>query len=376
MIKIALIGCTGSIGKQVCDVVRAYPDLFRFSALVCAHDAVALSALAKEFCPDKIALAESDQIVARPIKVKQLSKEHVLDDVFTDCDVAFIASSGFSGLSYTLQAARLGKKIALANKESLVCGGELVLREVNRSGATLIPVDSEHSALFQLLSFRRNASFEKLILTASGGPFFGYSEERLKTVTRNDALCHPTWRMGEKITIDSATLLNKGYEVIEAKWLYGARFDQIEAVVHPESIVHSLVAFSDGAMTAQLGYPDMRVPIQLALTYPERLPCAKQLDLTQISALHFYVLPEERFPCYRLALQAGIAGGIFPTILNGAAEEAVRAFLSGSIGFLQIADTIKYMLNQATNEQVTCFEQLKVADAYARKCALEYCYAN
>jgi len=374
MTKIALIGCTGSIGKQVLDVVRAYPNRFSFSSLVCGKNAELLSALAEEFRPDFAALAESGQKLALPQSVRQLRGEEILQSVFDGCDVALIAASGFSGLEYTLRAAELGKKIALANKESLVCGGELVMRVIAESDATLVPVDSEHSALFQALSFRRDAPFSKLVLTASGGPFFGYSEEQLKRVTAYDALRHPTWNMGAKITVDSATLLNKGYEVIEAKWLYGADFGQIEAVVHPESIVHSLVSFTDGAMIAQLGYPDMRLPIQLALTYPERLPCVNTLDLVSLSALHFYRLPEERFPCFRLAVQAGKAGGIAPTVLNGAAEVAVDAFLRGRITFLQIADTVSYVLDRIPNGQITSFEQLKATDARARICATESCY--
>ena len=270
--KIALIGCSGSIG-------------FCFSALIGGRDKAALSALCKEFRPAFAGLAEGGE-VSLPEGTRLLRGEDILEHAFDGADVALIAAGGFAGLSYTLRAARLGIRIALANKESLVCGGELVLNAVNKSGSDLVPVDSEHSALFQALSFRRDTPFEKLILTASGGPFFKLGEEELKTVKAIDALRHPTWKMGPKITIDSATLLNKGYEVIEAKWLYGAPFERIEAVVHPESIVHSLVSFQDGAMMAQLGYPDMKLPIQLALTYPERLPCVRELDLVSLGALH------------------------------------------------------------------------------------------
>lgn len=376
MIKIALIGCTGSIGRQACDVVRAYPERFSFSALVCGNDGAALCALAEEFHPETVALARRTDALTLPQGTRQLFGSEILQSVFCGCDVALIASSGFSGLEYTLRAASLGKRIALANKESLVCGGELVLRATEQGGSELVPVDSEHSALFQALSFRRDARFSKLILTASGGPFLHVSEEQLRTVRARDALKHPTWKMGAKITIDSATLLNKGYEVIEAKWLYGADFGQIEAVVHPESIVHSLVAFEDGAMLAQLGYPDMRLPIQLALTYPERLPCCKQLDLASLSALHFTKLPQEKFPCFSLALEAGKTGGTAPTVLNAAAEIAVGMFLRDGISFPQIADTVKYALDRIPNEQVSSFEQLKETDARARICATEYCYGK
>ncbi|MDE7158963.1 MAG: 1-deoxy-D-xylulose-5-phosphate reductoisomerase, partial [Clostridiales bacterium] len=287
-----------------------------------------------------------------------------------------IAAGGFSGLAYSLKAAQLGKKIALANKESLVCGGELLLREIQKHGAELVPVDSEHSALFQALSFRRDAAFHKLVLTASGGPFFSLSSEELKSVTAKDALKHPTWSMGAKITIDSATLLNKGYEVIEAKWLYSADWPQIEAVVHPESIVHSLVYFEDGAAMAQLSYPDMRLPIQLALTYPERIPCLNQLDLAKLGTLHFYEFPKEKFPCFTLAVEAGKTGGTAPAVLNGAAEEAVRAFLNERISFLKIADTVKDALDKIPVRGADSFETLCEADARAREAARKFIYDN
>lgn len=358
MTKIALIGCTGNIGGQVCEVVRRHNDRFAISVLVCGNNRDALAALEREFRP-KQALCAAEAETA---------------DLFSDCDVAFIAVGGFAGLSYTLKAARAGKKIALANKESLVCGGELVLREAEKYGAELIPVDSEHSAIFQALSFRRGSPFSKLILTASGGPFLRLSKEELKTVSPRDALRHPTWRMGAKITVDSATLLNKGYEIIEAKWLYGADFSRIETVVHPESIVHSLVCFEDGAMLAQLGYPDMKVPIQLALTYPERLPCAKSLDLALVGALHFERLPSEKFPCYTLALEAGRAGGTAPTILNAAGEVAVNAYLGGRISFPQIAETIEYTLDRIPYEAIDSLETLKCTDVRARACAEQFIY--
>ncbi len=357
--KIALVGCTGNIGKQVADVVRRNPQTFSFSALVCGRDAEGLRALCDEFHPH---IAFCGEIGA--------------GEVFEDCDVAFIAASGFAGLAYTLQAIGCGKKIALANKESLVVGGELVMRAAKEKGVEIVPVDSEHSAIFQALGFRRDAAFKKLVLTASGGPFLHYTEEQLARVTAKDALKHPTWNMGAKVTVDSATLLNKGYEVIEAKWLYGAKFDQIEAVVHPESIVHSLVYFEDGAALAQLGYPDMRVPIQLALTYPERLPCERELDLAALGALHFERLPAEKFPCFTLAVEAGKAGGTAPAVLNGAAEEAVRAFLRGGISFPRIAETIKDVLARVPREEAASFEAVAEADRRAREAARTLLYGN
>lgn len=375
MIKIALIGASGSIGSQACEVVRRYPERFCFSALVCGRNGETLSSLSNEFHPAFAALAQGGSVTL-PQGTRRLEGEEILQHVFEGCDVALIAAGGFAGLSYTLKAAEEGKKIALANKESLVCGGDLVMREVERRGVELVPVDSEHSALFQALSFRRSAPFQRLILTASGGPFLDLSQQELASVTAQDALKHPTWSMGAKITIDSATLLNKGYEIIEAKWLYGARFDQIEALVHRESIVHSLVQFADGALVAQLGYPDMRLPIQLALTYPERLPCSRPLELAQFGALHFERLPAEKFPCFSLAVEAGRQGGTCPTVLNGAGEVAVHAFLSGSIAFPQIAETIGCVLEQMPREETDSFAQLKEIDARARICAKRYIYGK
>lgn len=375
MIKIALIGASGNIGGQTCEIVRRYPERFSFSALVCGSNANRLSELCAEFHPAFAALADGGSCEL-PQGTRLLRGDEIAEHAFEGCDVALIAAGGFSGLLYTLKAAESGKKIALANKESLVCGGELVMRAVKERGVALVPVDSEHSALFQALSFRRDAAFSKLILTASGGPFLHYTERQLARVTAADALKHPTWNMGAKITVDSATLLNKGYEVIEAKWLYGADYSQIEAVVHPESIIHSLVQFQDGAMIAQMGAPDMRLPIQLALTYPDRLPCVRPIDLAQLGALHFERLPEERFPCYAIALEAGKAGGTCPAVLNGAAEVAVRAFLKGCIPFLKIADTISCALDRVPREEVSSFEQVKKADAAARVFAERYIYGN
>ncbi|MDE6411145.1 MAG: 1-deoxy-D-xylulose-5-phosphate reductoisomerase [Clostridia bacterium] len=361
--KVALVGCTGNIGKQTVRIVRENPERFSFSALLAGRDEEGLNALTKEFFPRFSRCAAKGELT-----------DLELEEIFSDCDVALIAAGGFAGLRYTLAAVRAGKTVALANKESLVCGGELVTKAAKDKGVEIVPVDSEHSALFQALSFRRNTPFEKLVLTASGGPFFKLSQEELKKVTAKDALAHPTWNMGKKITIDSATLLNKGYEVIEAKWLYNADFSKIEAVVHPESIVHSIVRFQDGASIAQLAYPDMRLPIQLALTYPERLPCLEQLDFSKIGALHFYPFPQEKFPCYGLALQAGKAGGIAPTVLNGAGEVAVAAFLDGRIGFMQIAETIQGVLDKIPNRKADCFETLREADFKAKELAKNLIY--
>ncbi len=362
MLKIALIGCTGSIGRGVVDVVRRNRDLFSFSALACGNDEEGLRALEGEFAP----------------KISYCAKNGapMPEDLFADCDVAFIAAGGFIGLSYTLAALRAKKRVALANKESLVVGGQLVTREAEAAGAEIVPVDSEHSAIFQALGMRREGKFSRLVLTASGGPFLHMEKEKLARVTAKETLRHPTWKMGAKVTVDSATLLNKGYEIIEAKWLYGAQFGQIEAVVHPESIVHSIVCFEDGAAIAQLGYPDMRVPIQLALTYPERFPCAPQLDFERLGALHFLPLPRDKFPCFGLAVEAGRRGGTCPAVLNGAAEVAVQAFLAGSITFPQIAETIEDALCRIPRAEAESYAALAEADALARRAAATHIYGK
>lgn len=375
MVNIALIGATGSIGRQVAEVVSRYPEQFRFSALASSQNGAELLALANKFRPAYLALASGEKLVL-PEGSKQLFGEEIASGIFEGADIALIAASGFAGLYYTLAAIEAGKTVALANKESLVCGGELVTARAREKGVTVIPVDSEHSALFQALSFRTDTPFARLILTASGGPFRNLSKEELQFVTAADALKHPTWKMGKKITIDCATLLNKGYEVIEAHWLYNAPYEKIEAVVHPESIIHSIVCFEDGAAIAQMGYPDMRLPIQLALTYPKRLPCEKQLDFVSLGSLRFEWLQSEKFPCFELALQTGKAGGTLPTALNASAEVAVNAFLQGSITFPQIAETIERTLQKTERQEVRDYETLALCDASARKTAMGIIYGK
>ncbi|MBQ8309048.1 MAG: 1-deoxy-D-xylulose-5-phosphate reductoisomerase [Clostridia bacterium] len=342
MKTIALIGSTGSIGTQVCSVVRRYPDRFRIKSLVANASAESFLKQVIEFKPEYAALVseeEGKKLVGKiPQGVRFGYGEKAALDAVGYGDVAFIAATGFAGLQYSLKAIELKKDIALANKETLVCGGELVMNGIKESGLRLMPVDSEHSALWQALHFRLNAPFSRLIITASGGPFYGYTKEKLQTVTPVSALKHPTWQMGAKITIDSATLLNKGFEVIEAKWLYDAPLEKISTVVQPESIIHSMVEFADGGILAQMSYPTMELPIQLALTYPERLDCdLKPLDFVSLGAIRFLPLHRKDFPCYDLALAAAERGDNYPCALNGAGEVAVREFLEGKIGFLQIA---------------------------------------
>ena len=307
-----------------------------------------------------------------PQGVKYGYGEKAAEEAIAYGDVAFVAATGFAGLKYSLKAVELKRDIALANKETLVCGGELVMGKVQETGIDLMPVDSEHSALWQALNFRPNAPFRRLIITASGGPFYSYTDEQLKNVTPMSALKHPTWQMGAKITIDSATLLNKGFEVIEARWLYDAPLEKIHTIVQPESIIHSMVEFDDGCVMAQMSYPTMELPIQLALTYPERFDCGlKPLDFEALGAIRFLPLERKRFPCYDLALSALELGDNYPCALNGAGEIAVHAFLQERIAFTEIAETMRAVLEKTERMQTTSYEILKETDARARALARE-----
>ncbi len=376
MKTISLIGSTGSIGQQVCSVVRRHPDKFQIKSIVANSSAELFLQQVKEFMPEYAALADEKagkEIAAQiPVGVKYGYGEKAAEEAIAYGDVAFVAATGFAGLKYSLKAVDLKKDIALANKETLVCGGELVMGKVQAAGIDLMPVDSEHSALWQALNFRANAPFRRLIITASGGPFYAYTEEQLKNVTPMSALKHPTWQMGAKITIDSATLLNKGFEVIEARWLYDAPLEKIHTIVQPESIIHSLVEFDDGCVMAQMSYPTMELPIQLALTYPERFDCGlKPLNFEELGAIHFLPLERKRFPCYDLALTALEMGDNYPCALNGAGEIAVRAFLQGRIAFTEIAETMNAALEKTERMQAASYEVLKDTDARARAIACE-----
>jgi 1-deoxy-D-xylulose-5-phosphate reductoisomerase len=314
--------------------------------------------------------AIADQI---PDGVKfSYGKQAALDAVAYG-DTSVVATTGFSGLAYSLRAVEEKKNLALANKETLVCGGELFMKAVRESGVKLTPIDSEHSALWQALGFDFQKPFRRLILTASGGPFYGKTRAELQKVTVKDALNHPTWNMGAKITVDSATLLNKGFEVIEAKWLYDCPLEKIHTVVQPESIIHSMVEFDDGAIMAQMSYPTMELPIQLALTYPERFDCGlKPLDFEKLGAIRFLPLERKNFPCYDLALKSAEMGDNYPCALNGAGEVAVRAFLEGRISFLSIAETIEAALLKTERAAPDSYEVLKATDERARALAREY----
>ena len=376
MKTISLIGSTGSIGRQVCSVVRRHADKFQIKSIVANFSAELFLAQVKELMPEYAALADEKagrEIAAQiPAGVKFGYGEKAAEEAIAYGDVAFVAATGFAGLKYSLKAIELKKDIALANKETLVCGGELVMGKVQEAGIQMMPVDSEHSALWQALNFRLNAPFRRLIITASGGPFYAYTPEQLQKVTPMSALKHPTWQMGAKITIDSATLLNKGFEVIEARWLYDAPLEKIHTVVQPESIIHSMVEFDDGGILAQMSYPTMELPIQLALTYPERLNCdLKPLDFETLGAIRFLPLDRKRFPCYDLALTALEMGDNYPCALNGAGEIAVHAFLQERISFPEIAETMRAVLGKTERMKTDSYEVLKETDARARAMARE-----
>ena len=377
MKTLSLIGSTGSIGRQVCSVVRRHPDKFTIKSIVANSSADLFLQQVNEFLPEYAALADEKigkQIADKiPAGVKFAYGERAAEDAIAYGGVAFVAATGFAGLKYSLKAVELKKNIALANKETLVCGGELVMEKIKEAGVDLMPVDSEHSALWQALNFRADAPFRRLIITASGGPFYAYTPEQLEKVTAKDALKHPTWQMGAKITIDSATLLNKGFEVIEAKWLYDAPLEKIHTIVQPESIIHSMVEFDDGGILAQMSYPTMELPIQLALTYPDRFDCGlKPLDFVALGAIRFLPLERKRFPCFDLALTSAELGDNYPCALNGAGEIAVRAFLDGRIGFTKIADTIEDALKKTERAKPDSYTVLCETDKRARALAEEY----
>ena len=354
--RVAILGSTGSIGTQTLDVIRQHPDWFTVEVLTAQHNWELLVAQALEFKPNAVVIGNEDHYLkvkevlsGEPIKVfagqKAISQVVEMETI----DVVLTALVGYSGLIPTVHAIRAGKQIALANKETLVVAGELITALAKEHGVNIYPVDSEHSAIFQCLVGEFHNPIEKIILTASGGPFRGKDTTYLSSVTREQALKHPNWDMGAKITIDSASLMNKGLEVIEAKWLFGLKTDQIEVVVHPQSIVHSLVQFEDGSIKAQLGLPDMRIPIQFALSYPDRLKSNfERFNFANYPQLTFEQPDVRTFRNLQLAYDALAAGGNAPCILNAANEIAVAAFLNRQIGFLEMSDLIEETLNQAT----------------------------
>ena len=354
--RIAVLGSTGSIGQQTLDVVRSFPDQFQIVALAARSNVSLLSQQVQEFNPSLVAcFADMSEVKekAHTLLPGALLGEQGLLAVATypEADVVVVATSGLVGLKPTLAAIEAGKVIALANKETLVMAGHLVMQAAQRAKVPIFPIDSEHSAIWQCLKGEETQDIYRLHLTASGGPFRSATQEQLQTVTVNQALAHPTWQMGPKITIDSATLMNKGLEVIESHWLFGVPYERIDVIVHPESIIHSMVEFIDGSIKMQASLPSMHLPIMNALAYPLRLNSDKtglirELRWAEVGTLCFEELSLERFPCFRLAIEAGRRGGTCPAVLVGADQEAVELFLAGEIGFLEIAELIEAVLER------------------------------
>ncbi len=375
--QIALLGSTGSIGTQTLDVVRNHPDRFEVYALSAHRSIDLLIRQAREFHPEVVCIADEtlyeplrDALADMPIKV--WAGADAIADMVTmpSIDVVVAAMVGYAGLRPTIAAIRAGKTIALANKETLVVAGDLISRLAQEHHTPILPVDSEHSAIFQSLAGEGNNEIEKILLTASGGPFRTFSLEQMRTVTAEQALRHPNWDMGAKITIDSASMMNKGFEVIEAKWLFGVPVEKIQVLVHPQSIVHSAVQFVDGAVKAQLGTPDMHLPIQYALSYPERISNpADRLDLFRAHTLTFEEPDPERFPNLRLAYEATQRGGNMPCVLNAANEVVNLAFREGNCGFLQMSEVIAKTLQHVDFIPTPTYEDYVETDQIARNIA-------
>jgi 1-deoxy-D-xylulose-5-phosphate reductoisomerase len=376
-IRVAVLGSTGSVGTQTLDVIAAHPDRFRAVALAAARNAALLREQADRFRPALLCLGEGHMEGA-------LSGPEGLIELAThpDVDVVVVATTGSAGWEPTLAAIRAGKQVALANKEALVMAGPIIAREARRLGAVLRPMDSEHCAIWQCVQGEGVADshlaaprdLRRLILTASGGPFRDTPREELEAVTPERALAHPTWSMGPKITIDCATLMNKGLEVIEAHWLFDVPYDRIEVVVHPQSTIHSLVEFEDGSVKAQLGRPDMRLPIQYALAYPRHLPNPDlpDMDWSQALTLDFRPPDLERFPCLGLALQAGRQGGTYPAALSAADEEAVAAFMDGRVGFMDIPRLVERALAAHQPAMEPDLETIRETDGETRRRVREW----
>ena len=385
MKKLAILGSTGSIGTQTLDVVREHPDRFEVYA-ICAHRSVdKLVEQARDFRPEVVCIADESLYAELKQKLQaalgadaEMMKVWAGADAIAEMvtmpsiDIVVAAMVGYAGLRPTMEAIRAGKTIALANKETLVVAGELICALAEQYHAPILPVDSEHSAIFQSLVGEDHSEIEKILLTASGGPFRTWTLDQISRAKAADALRHPNWDMGAKITIDSASMMNKGFEVIEAKWLFGVDVEKIEVLVHPQSIVHSAVQFTDGAVKAQLGAPDMRLPIQYALTFPERLGASfPRLDLFKTANLTFEKPDLERFPNLRLAYEAMHSGGNMPCVLNAANEVVNLAFREGKMGFLEMSDVIGQTMDKTTFVSEPSYEDYVASDADARRIAAE-----
>lgn len=377
---VSILGSTGSIGRQSLDIISRM-DGVRVVALTAGSSVELMAQQCRQFQPELAVMATEeaanalrDEISDLPTRIAWGEEGLIKAAAIESADCVITAVVGMVGLKPTLAAIRAGKRIGLANKETLVCAGELVMAEAKKYGVEIIPVDSEHSAIFQcLMGSHSSREVKRLILTCSGGPFFGMTREQLSNVTKADALKHPNWKMGAKITIDCATLMNKGLEVIEAMRLYRMPLEQVDVVIHRQSIVHSLVEYVDGAVMAQLGAPDMRLPIQLALTYPERMECPVDgLDLTKCGALTFTEPDMENFPCLALARRCAQMGGTACAVMNGANEEAVALFLADKIGFYDIYDLVSRAVEEVPNVMEPTLEDILEADRLARQCVRNY----
>lgn len=372
---IAILGSTGSIGTQTLNVIRRHPDLFEAEVLVGGSNAELLIKQALEFQPNMVVIADKskygtvcDALSSTDIKVFA-GEESVCDIVEMDCvDIVMAAIVGFAGLKPTLNAIRAKKTIALANKETMVVAGEIVTAEARKNGVAILPVDSEHSAIFQTLQGEFHNKIDKILLTASGGPLFGRKREQIENVTLAEVLKHPNWSMGRKVTIDSASLMNKGLEVIEAKWLFGVGVDKIEVLVHPQSIVHSMVQFEDGSIKAQIGTPTMETPIQYALSYPHRIEShIPRFSFWDHPELTFFHPDTETFRCLPLAYKAIEQGGNIPCVMNAANEVAVQRFIEGRLRFVDIAGFVEHAISKATYIAHPTLDQLLECDTETRK---------
>lgn len=380
MKKIAILGSTGSIGTQALDVIKQHPDLFEARVLTAGSNVDLLIKQAREFMPDVVVIADESKydiatkaLADLPIKV-YTGSEALCQVVESDnVDIVLTAMVGFAGLRPTVAAIKAHKTIALANKETLVVAGSVIRALCVEHKVAILPVDSEHSAIFQCLNGEQCNPIKRILLTASGGPFRNLSKDDLEHVTPEQALQHPNWKMGSKITIDSATMLNKGFEMIEAHWLYAVAPQDIQVVVHPESIVHSAIEFADGAVIAQLGTPDMRLPIQYAFSFPQRLSLnSEQLDLFKVGTLHFHEADMDRFPCLRLSYDAIRKGGNMPCVLNAAGEVTNLAFREGRIKFTDIPRLIERAMSEATFIATPTLDDLFTTDAVVRKLTAGY----
>ena len=380
MVKsVSILGSTGSIGRQTLDVIGHMPDI-RVLALTAGSSWQLMAEQVRQFRPKLAVMADEASAARLKAEIADLTTEVSWGEegliraaTMAEAECVITAVVGMLGLKPTLAAIRAGKRIGLANKETLVCAGELVMAEAKKYQTEIIPVDSEHSAIFQcLMGSRRKEEVKRVILTCSGGPFFGIEREQLRSVTKGDVLRHPTWKMGPKITVDCATLMNKGLEVIEAMRLYALPAEQVDVVIHRQSIVHSMVEFVDGAVMAQMGVPDMRLPIQLALTFPERTQCpVAPLDLLTCPPLTFHEPDLDAFPSLRLAMECARTGGISCAVLNGANEEAVGLFLRDQISFGQIPELVSYALDRIPGQADPSLEDILEADRCARRLVCE-----